>query len=380
MRFPRPFINSIKNLRGFTTKRRLIVFSVDDYGNVRLDSKDARERMDAAGLRIYSRFDAYDSLETMADLEMLFDCLQTVKDKNGNPAVFTPYALPCNINFEKMAYFDYEQYFYETLPETFEKLSSQQVKSYTGAWNLWQQGMNAGLLKPQFHGREHFNLKVFNEKLSTKDKELLISLKNRSLSSISKTGYSTIGLTAAFDFLDFKENELFKDVLTTGLALFKDVFGYNATNFNAPGAPEHHSIHHVLESHGIKYLDTPWIKREHQGFGNYRYTMNFTGKRATNSIRYLVRNVVFEPTENNQTDWVGYTMKQIQAAFRLNKPAIISSHRVNFCGNISPKNRSIGISALKSLLKSIVRNWHDVEFVSASTLGDIVANNYTKLQ
>jgi hypothetical protein len=79
-----------------------VVFSVDDYGNVRLDSKQARTNLDAAGLPIYSRFDALDTLETKQDLEQLYTVLSSVKDKKGKSAVFTPFALPCNIDFEKM--------------------------------------------------------------------------------------------------------------------------------------------------------------------------------------------------------------------------------------------------------------------------------------
>ena len=63
--------NNIKNIRGWKTKRKVIVISVDDYGNVRLDSKKARERMNEAGLKVRSRFDAFDTLETREDLEML---------------------------------------------------------------------------------------------------------------------------------------------------------------------------------------------------------------------------------------------------------------------------------------------------------------------
>ncbi|MBK8683467.1 MAG: hypothetical protein IPN31_16465 [Bacteroidetes bacterium] len=35
--------NNLKNLLGWKTNKKLILFSVDDYGNVRLDSKEARE-------------------------------------------------------------------------------------------------------------------------------------------------------------------------------------------------------------------------------------------------------------------------------------------------------------------------------------------------
>ena len=66
---------------------------------------------------------------------------------------------------------------------------------------------------------------------------------------------------------------------------------------------------------------------------------------------------------------------QVEAAFRMNKPANISSHRVNFCGHIDPKNRALGLNALSELLHRIVKCWSDVEFISADELGKIITNN-----
>ena len=111
-----------KNLIGRRINRKILVFAVDDYGNVRLDSKKAREELDKAGMKEMNRFDAYDTLETREDLEMLFEVLEQHKDKHGKPAVFTSYALPCNIDFELMAEEKYENYRYELLPQTFDKL------------------------------------------------------------------------------------------------------------------------------------------------------------------------------------------------------------------------------------------------------------------
>jgi len=35
-------LNNLKNIWGWRTSRKIVVFSVDDYGNVRLDSRQAR--------------------------------------------------------------------------------------------------------------------------------------------------------------------------------------------------------------------------------------------------------------------------------------------------------------------------------------------------
>src|SRR5699024_5940038 len=191
-------ILNAKNLIGWKTDRKIIVFSVDDYGNVRLDSKAARKELNKAGIPVISRFDAFDTLETKEDLEALYEVLTSAKDKNGNNAVFTPFALPCNINFEKMRETGYKKYYYELLPMTFEKLSIQQPSAYKGAWALLQEGIGKGLMVPLFHGREHLNLKALEEKLAVKDKEVLAALENRSYTSISSNGYKTISPMAAF--------------------------------------------------------------------------------------------------------------------------------------------------------------------------------------
>ena len=372
------FLTNIKNVYGWKTNKKIVVISVDDYGNVALDSRLARDKMNKAGLKVKSRFDIFDSLETKEDLEVLYDALTCVKDRNNHHAVFTPFAIPCNIDYEKMADENYEQYHYELLPSTYEKLSIINPESYKGSWDLWQEGMTKGLLVPQFHGREHFNLKVFEEKLAKKDFELLTSLKNRSNVSISNSGYETIKYSAAFDFWEFKENESFINIINDGLDKFHKVFGYQSVHFNPPGGKEHAIIHKTLKNKGIKYIDVPLIKNEHQGKGKYKKVINFTGKINKHGMIYQVRNVVFEPTDNRGFNWVDYSFKQIETAFFWKRPAIISSHRVNFCGHIDPQNRKIGIDALKELLQRIVKKWPEVEFMSADKLGDLISSKHHK--
>ena len=358
--------NNFKNIKGWKTNRKIVVFSVDDYGNVRLASKEARENLDKAGMPVESRFDQYDTLETKEDLEYLFDVLTSVKDKNGSHAIFTPFALPANIDFEKIIENNYENYYYELLPDTLNKLPG-----YEKVWGLWQEGMKNRLLLPQFHGREHLNLKVFKELLAAKDPQIITALQNRSYASISFNKYPSIAVSAAFDFDKFEENESFKEVIVDGLNAFEKVYGYRAVHFNPPGGREHPVVHPWLLENGIKILDTPSNKKEHLGGGEYKKVYNYMGKRNELGQVYLIRNAVFEPTQDGR-DWVGNTMQQVATAFKWRKPAVISSHRVNFCGHIDEKNRQKGLEDLKELLKRIVTRWPDVEFMAANELGELI--------
>ena len=363
--------HNVKNILGWKTNRKIVVFAVDDYGNVRVDSKSARNAMTKAGLKIHSRFDAFDSLENEEDLQMLYEALSSVKDQHGNHAVFTALSLPANIDFEKLREENYNSYQYELLPETFKKL-----KGYERVWDLWKEGISKRFLFPQFHGREHLNIKVLNEHLKQKDNETLISLQNRSYTSISSRPYQNISYTAAFDFEDEQDFHLQKEIIEDGLIQFEKVFGIKSQCFNPPGGRESEKIHQTLHNNGIKYIETPLLKREHLGRGRYKRKLYYTGKKNLFGQYFMVRNCVFEPTHEANRDWVGSCLTQIEASFRWKKPANISSHRVNFCGHIDPANRLLGISELKKLLKEIVKRWPDVEFMTTLDLAKLIQAEY----
>ena len=67
----------------------------------------------------------------------------------------------------------------------------------------------------------------------------------------------------------------------------------------------------------------------------------------------LIRNCHFEPAGNRKIQHVNIALKQIEKAFLLKKPALISSHRVNYIGSIVEKNRDDNIQMLEELIKSI---------------------------
>ncbi|KAB1063547.1 hypothetical protein [Salibacter halophilus] len=375
MHIKKQIFNHLKNLPGWRTKRKLVVISVDDYGNVRLDSKKARENMDKAGLKVHSRFDAYDTLETRDDLGALFEVLTSVKDKKGNHAVFTPFALPCNINFEAMQEEGYERYIYELLPETYAKLSALQPQAYKGTWDLWKEGIEKGLMAPQFHGREHFNLKVFESNLNLGDKSTLVALKNRSYTSINNSLHPRLSYTGAFDLEDLLGLKGYHAIVKDGTRRFNEVYGYYPDYFNPPGAREHSDLHEALHDCGIKYMDAPLIKKQIKEGGGYSYDMSYLGKKNKLGQRFLIRNVVFEPGFTGVETAVSIAWKQINAAFRLNKPAIISSHRVNFSGLITESNRTESLKALKILIEMITANYPEVEFISALELAKIITKD-----
>ena len=355
----------IKNFIGFTTKRKLLVFSVDDYGNVRIGSRQALQNLDKNGLKKQSIFDQYDALETDEDLLFLFDVLYSVKDIKNRPACFTPFALSGNIDFERIAQNGYQTYFFESLKETFEKLN--EVKTY----ELIKEGIRNKIYLPQFHGREHLNVALFEKLLVEKNKSLILNIENRSFSRISDEKGRSLPYTVAFHAQDQQSLEKQKEIIADGVKVFKEVYGYNPINFMPPSAMVSLELNNSLYDNGIRFFDS------------YRFRNNpstplkkqfiYTGKKVNKPhTSYLVRNVVFEPCQNKSIDSVGLALKQIKTAFKMRKPAIVSSHRVNFCGRIDERNRAYGLESLKKLLTEVRNKWPEVEFISAMELGKII--------
>jgi hypothetical protein len=361
--------NHIKNLGGWTTQRKILCFAVDDYGNLRLHSPEALENLKSAGVGLSSRFDYYDALDTRQDFEHLFEVLSSVKDQQQNAAIFTPYALSANIDFDKVLQ-NKQKYEYELLPATYEKLATENP-AYEGAWSILKEGIANKLIKPQFHGREHLNVGLFEDLLQEQQSQFMTNLENRSYAGVPKNSEKpTVGFTQAFAFWEDSEVENHKVIIMDGLKCFEKVYGYKSKTFTPPAQQLHPKLYSYVKGLGVLSIDKSRTTSRHLGKGKFIQEKNKLGYQNDQDHVTIVRNVVFEPTEDREVDWVNFTFQQIQAAFRLKKPAIVSSHRVNFCGHIDPANRSKGLKSLKALLHKVVQHYPEVEFMSVDQLAE----------
>lgn len=359
--------NHIKNIGGWTTKRKILCFAVDDYGNIRLHSPSSVEKLKSKGVQLSGRFDHFDALDTCEDYEQLYEVLSSTKDKHQNHAIFTPYALSANINFDEVLKHK-SKFEYELLPETYEKLAAED-HAYEGAFEMLQEGISNKFIKPQFHGREHLNVGLFEDLLNIEHLHLMVNLENLSYAGVPKLAEKpTVGFTQAFAFWEENEVENHKVIIKDGLQCFEKVYGYKSVTFTPPAQQLHPELYTYMKTQGVMSVDKSRTSQRHLGHGKYVQEKNKLGYQNNQEHITIVRNVVFEPTEERDVDWVEFTFKQIQAAFRLNKPAIVSSHRVNYCGHIDPKNRTKGLKALRALLQKVVKKYPDIEFMSVDEL------------
>lgn len=374
MNLKKTISQNLLNILGWQTDRKIIVIESDDWGSIRMPSKEAYQILLTKGYAVdQNPFNQFDSLESNDDVELLLNILSAVKDKNGNPALMTLNSVVANPDFKRIKESGYSEYFYEPFNETLKR-----YPKHDKVFNLIQQGIGAGLVKPQFHGREHLNVKRW-----------MCSLQNGHMPVIDAFNQEMFSLhyennplyrneyMDALDFDSVEELKMHARILEDGFNLFNNLWGFNSKSFIANCYVWHPEHEGVLNKLGVKYI---------QGIANqfiptvgndfiYKRKYHFQGQKNKLGQRYLLRNAFFEPYQKKNIDWTSDCLSRIETAFRWNKPAVISSHRVNFIGSLDTKHRDKNLREFNMLLKLILRKWPNVEFITSDVLGDLMSSN-----
>lgn len=365
------FKKYLRNSVGWTTSNKIVVFESDDWGNIRMSGKDAQRTLLNAGIAINDNpFLMYDALESNSDLEMLFDVLCRFKDKTQRNPVFTALAIIANPDFTKIRENGFSTYEYEPFTATCER-----YPEHDKVAELWHIGINNRLFVPEFHGREHLNVQRWMRALKSGNKSLLLAF-NNSVLGISKhlDGSLIPEHLAAFDIDLLSDIAYLENVIMSGTEQFERICGYKPRYFVPPNSPGPSVLEKTLKDCGIVYLNSSRVYKV--PLGNNRYHLKFDWPGRINSFGqiYLSRNCFFEPVmnKNGANDWVRKCLREIQIAFQWHKPAVISTHRVNYTGFINPENRTAGLNALNELLKRITNIWPEVEFLTSTELGHII--------
>jgi hypothetical protein len=361
-------IKNLSNIPGWRTDRKIIVIESDDWGSIRMPSNLVRKTLEgkniAMGNQERQRYTKYDTLADEKDFQALYDILVQFKDINENHPVITAVSVVANPDFEKIKQENFEKYFYEPFTTTLEKYGN-----FT-AFKMWKEGSSKKLFVPQFHGREHLNVQVWMRKLLANDYATIEAF-NLHCWGFENRNEFNIDYQAAFD-LEFASEIVYqKSVIKEGLQLFEQIHEYKADFFVPPNGPFNNELEKTAAEAGIKYMSTSKIQSEPQGQGIQKKRIHYLGQKNSSGQLYITRNCFFEPSASGK-DWVSSCINDIDNAFKWGKPAVISSHRVNFIGGLVEKNRTDSLEALTALLTQIQIKWPNVEFMTSSQLGDLI--------
>lgn len=368
-------ISHLQNLPGWRTRKKIVVIESDDWGSIRMPSREVYNKLLSEGYNVdRDPFMKFDNLATPGDLFRLFEVLNAVKDSRGRPAVMTANTIVANPDFEKIREAEFRSYFYEPFTATLKR-----YPEHGESFKMWKQGMDAGVFHPQFHGREHLNVNRWLLGLRQNDSMLRHAFEHNMISISSQPNDMRFDYMEALDYYSPSEKESKPQVIEEGLKLFNDIFGYVSTSFIACCYVWDNEIEKTLHHHGVKYIQgvvQQLIPNMHGERHSYKKSIHYTGQRNTLNQLYLARNAYFEPALlGPDTDHIGYCMQRMGAAFRMNKPAIIASHRLNYIGSIHTENRDNNLQMLSELLKTITTRWPDVEFMTSDELGRYIQTN-----
>lgn len=359
-------ILNLKNIPGPTVRKKIVVLECDDYGGIRMPSVKVFDQLKAAGVKVNpSRYNLLDTLEDKEDLELLFETLCSVKDCNGNSAVMSPFVNVANPDFEKIEEAGFRQYYYEPFTDTLKKYNR-----HPDTMQVWMQGMSSGVFAPEYHGREHISVQPWLQKLQEGNQHLKSAFKYGfvAVSDIEGLQEELQEFRPEFYFTNDAQKSFLHQSITEGIKLFERLFGYTPSSF----APSNSVFHPDFEN-TVKQAGVPFVVVAHKNptpgkngdltFTNY----SFRQKIKKDELNFYIRNCAFEPSYEKYRS-IDTTIRQIEAAFRWNKPAIVSTHRVNFIGGMNRRNREMGLKELYSLLQAIVKRWPDVEFMSNANM------------
>lgn len=362
-------ISSLKDIfflsLGSRIKEKIIVFESDDWGMIRTPSIKSYNNLLKKGYPLDKcTYSKNDSIERNIDLEGLMDVLIKNKTELSTP-IFTINNVLANPDFNFISENNFEIYKREPFWETYRK-----YPQTNNLEKLYEKAIDNKLFNVQFHGTEHVNVNVWMKELKKRNNSVIDAFNER-MSTIHQ-GWPASCHTEYLDTYGCRHNEEFLSIdqsLIEGVNLFKLKWGKAPISFIAPCYSWPKSIERELYNLGIRYIQGNRVQKDFSN-GILKKRYHFLNQSSKESgMRYLVRNCRFEPSDLSVIEPVDQCLKEIDQAFKFNKPAVICSHRLNFIGRLHESNRDLGLKSLDKLLRSINKKWPDVRYMSTEKLG-----------
>ncbi len=362
---------SIFNIPGWRTQRKIVVIESDDWGSIRMPSREVFQLCLAAGYPVdRNSYERYDSIASEEDLELLFDFLSSFRDVHGNPPVITSNCLVANPDFDRIKADDFRTYHYELITETFKK-----YPRHARNFELWKQGMDAKVFHPQYHGREHVNVSLLMEALQKGDEATRFGFDHGMPGCIPK-GPEVNGnhYVEALRYNSVQDKDEKLKIFMEGLSLFETLFGYRSESIIPPNYTWSPDFNGSVWAKGVRYIQGLRLMCEPVPGEPSKQHSIYLGKQNSLGQTYLVRNSLFEPSMSGLgiKDPVRRCLAEMKIAFSLNKPTIITSHRINFVGFIDPANRDQNLKMLGQVLSRALKRWPDIEFMTSDQLGKLI--------
>lgn len=345
-----------ENLGARKYKENLVVIESDDWGSIRSNNL-LLEAEDNFSATLISNSYKYDALETVADLSELFSVLSKYRGVDGNPACLNANYIMANPDFGKIKATRYEEYSYKDLKESYSDIGQDPIEIQ----EVLREAASLRLFHAELHGREHFNIFRWLDRLRNSSKAALGSF---------ELGVVDIGQETVMDALNFDDYDFAKAYFHDAVHLFKEFFDYIPQSFVPPKYHLPLSYMPLLKENKIRQIQgRKYLLNFYKDGKKESYGKRYSGKKSIYGIYDSVRNVHFEPTISNPDMWLKSAKIRVDLAFYLNVPAIISTHRTNYIMSLNKEHGKLGLEYLSRLLDYITKK-HRVKFKKSIDLID----------
>lgn len=343
-------INFYKYLPYYFRKRfkeKYIIIESDDWGMERALTVETLEWMKSKfGKENFTRWTT-DALETNEDLDLLFDLLNSVRNKYGSCPVITANFITHNIDYENGGELKFKPISKGFNPE------SEDVREKYFA------GISNGCIFPQLHGYSHYNLTNLKKYFESHEGREAFMKKNLPAKSTIKSN------------LSFLHGELSKanseaKMISDAAEDFNKIFGFYSSTLIPPAFIFDMGFSETLLKNKITM-----VQSSNRLINSDKKKCMIPFFRKKKGIVWSIRNARLDP-------YPGYDynheqcLHSIKRAFANNSPAIIDFHRVNISGKFAPEYRSKTLTEFKKLIEGIFKSWPDVKFIHSQKLNEML--------
>jgi hypothetical protein len=357
---------SLKHLGASPCRERTVVIESDDWGSRRMPSAKAREWLVSQGIIKGDEPYDHESLENAEDIARLSEVLSAFTDFTGRHPVLTCFYNPANPDFKAIREADFDHYFSESVPDTLDRRGDRREVE-----KAWHEARDAGLLVPEYHGREHLQVPMWMKSL--RQPGPVRDAFDHEFYSVPLPDQPAFcrAFRAAYYFSEPSEIPELESILLDGARMFERQHGFVPRVFCPPNNVFHPTMLSSVRKAGCLTIVRPLRSKQPDGRGGGKTVLAWSRKPLP-GMSISRRNAIFEPVMNASVD---HAMKGIESAFSWGRPAVLSTHRVNYIGGINPAMRDQGIRALRELLARSVKTWPDVRFLASHELIEWIVEN-----
>lgn len=361
---------NLQNLIGRRVNKRILIIESDDWGCIRMPSKQVFDTLLNQGIPVDKcPYNSNDMLESADDINGVIQCFQSLKDSKGNSLKLTANFIVANPDFEKIRKSDFNEYHFQDFVETYSR-----EQGNLSTFDAIKNAIELGVLQPQLHGREHLQPFEWLSALKSGDSETLFAFGLGVWGHPSKYSLNTgINFSSAFHAAEKSQIDFFKVSITEAQRIFKSHFGFYSKSFIPPRYIWMNELNETLKENNIELLQGKIVQLQPEFSENnsLKAVRVWQGKKLNHGVRCVTRNVFFEPAEKPKFNWESDAFSRIQAAFNWGKPAVISMHRLNFMGGLNPENRENNLERLRKLIVQVLKTYPDVEFQTTDQLAEL---------